>query len=56
MSQELDGGFCEATFVEACKVVVGAEDVKHDGKVFSVFGGIFGEDENVIEEYDDKVV
>jgi hypothetical protein len=56
MPKELDGGFRKTTLVQACEVVVGAKDVKHESKVLGVFGWIFGENEDVIEEDHNKVV
>ena len=56
MSKELDGGFGKTTLVQSCEVVVGAKDVKHECKVLGMLGRIFGENEDVIEKDNHKII
>ena len=45
-----------STLVQSCEVVVGAKNVKHECKVLGMLGRIFGENEDVIEEDNNKII
>ena len=56
MAEEFNCEFSERTFVKASEVVVLAKNTEDDGEVVGVLSRILGEDENIVEEDDDKVV
>ena len=56
MTKEFDGSFRKTALVQTCEVVVGAKDVEYKSKVVSVFGRVLGENENVIEEDNNKII
>jgi hypothetical protein len=56
VSEEFDGEFGKGTLVKASEVVVLAKDTEDDVEMLGVLSRIFGEDEDIVEEDDNKVV